>query len=57
MTYLDPDQTRHAGVGNIALRVAAILAVLAFGWFALTVGSEDSTGRPEIVPEPTVSTS
>lgn len=57
MTYLDPDQTRHAGFGHIVLRVVAILTVLAFAWFALTVGSENSTGRPEIVPEPTVSTS
>ncbi|MEQ8488822.1 MAG: hypothetical protein RKE52_09045 [Marinovum algicola] len=57
MTYLDQDQTRHAGVGSLVLRIAAILAILAFGWFALTVGSEDSTGRPEIVPEPMVSTS
>jgi|TARA_A100001391_G_scaffold139005_3_gene97288 hypothetical protein len=57
MPYLEPDQTRHAGAGSIVLRVAAIVIVLAFGWFALTVGSEDSTGRPEIVPEPTVSTS
>ena len=57
MTYLEPEQTRHTGAGSIVLRVAAIVAVLAFGWFALTVGSEDSTGRPEIVPEPTVSTS
>ncbi|WP_417582974.1 hypothetical protein [Pelagibacterium sp.] len=57
MTYLDPEQTRHGGVGHVVLRVLAIIVVIAFGWFALTVGSQDSTGRPEIVPEPMVNTS
>ncbi|AEQ52108.1 hypothetical protein [Pelagibacterium halotolerans] len=54
MTYLDPDHTRPANAGYIALRVAAVIAVLAFGWFALTVGSENFTGRPEIVQEPAI---
>jgi hypothetical protein len=52
MTYLDPDQAHHGNVVSIVLRVVAVIAVLAFGWFALTVGSENFTGRPEIVQEP-----
>ena len=52
MTYLDPDHTRPAGIGYIVLRIAAVVAVLAFGWFALTVGSENFTGRLQIVQEP-----
>lgn len=57
MTYLDPDRTRHGPTaGQIAIRVLVALAVLAFGWFAFTVGDQDGTGRPEIVQEPAVST-
>lgn len=57
MTYLDPDHTRPASLGYIALRIAAVVAVLAFGWFALTVGSDNFTGRPEIVQEPSATAS
>ena len=56
MTYLDPDQARTTpNWGHWTLKTLAVLAVLAFGWFAFTVGTEDS-GRPQIVAEPTVQT-
>lgn len=57
MTYLDPDRTRHIlTAGQIVMRILVALAVVAFGWFAFTVGSQDGTGRPEIVQEPAVDT-
>lgn len=53
MTYLDPDRMHHGpNAGRIVLRILIVLAVVAFGWFALTVGNQDGTGRPEIVQEP-----
>ena len=53
MTYLDPEQSRHSpNPRQIVLRILAALAVMAFGWFAFTVGNEDGTGRPDIVQEP-----
>ena len=57
MTYLDPEQSRHgANRGQVVLRILAALAVIAFGWFALTVGNDDGTGRAAIVQEPAVRT-
>lgn len=53
MTYLDPEQSRHGPTPRqIVLRILAALALVAFGWFAFTVGDNDGTGRPEIVQEP-----
>ena len=52
MTHLDPIHARQReGVGSWMLRLIALLAVVIFGWFALTVGTE-ADGRPQIVQEP-----
>ncbi|WMT85952.1 hypothetical protein NO932_13595 [Pelagibacterium sp. 26DY04] len=57
MTYLDPDQSRHGpSARQIVLRILAALAVLAFGWFAFTLGNDDGTGRADIVQEPVART-
>lgn len=49
MTYLDPDDI-HRGptTGQIVLRVLVVLALVAFGWFALTIGDQDSSEHPEV---------
>lgn len=54
MTYLDPSHphARHAPAVML-LRIAFVMGLLAFGWFALTVGT-DTNGAPVIVPEPTI---
>lgn len=57
MTYLDPEQSRLPNRGPLLLKVLAVLAVIAFGWFAFTVGDQDGTGRPEIVAEPVAGSS
>lgn len=52
MTYLDSRHTRQqADPARWLLRVLIMLAIAAFGWFALTVGM-DGNGRTEIVQEP-----
>lgn len=57
MTYLDPEQSRHGPTPRqIVLRVLAALAIVAFGWFAFTVGNNDGTGRADIVQEPVART-
>lgn len=52
MTYLDPS---HPHARNDAIRwivrIAFVVGLIAFGWFALTVGT-DPNGAPIIVPEP-----
>lgn len=54
MTYLDPEQSRTvSNRGPLLLKVLAIAAIVAFGWFAFTLGDKDGTGRPNIVAEPT----
>lgn len=52
MTYLDPSHpdTRNWPL-RLAVRVAFIFGLVAFGWFAFTVGT-DRNGAPIIVPEP-----
>lgn len=53
MTYLDSEHSRRSsGLGQTLLRILAIVAVLAFGWFAFTIGNTDGTGRADIVQEP-----
>lgn len=53
MTYLDPSHpnTRHT-TAQLVLRIAFVVALIAFGWFAFTVGT-DSNDAPVIVSEPT----
>lgn len=52
MTYLDPS---HPHVRNEPtrwiVRIIATIAIIAFGWFAFTVGTEPG-GNPTIVQEP-----
>lgn len=52
MTYLDPS---HPHARNEAtrwiVRIIATIAIVGFGWFALTVGTEP-TGAPTFVSEP-----
>ncbi|WP_157970193.1 hypothetical protein [Pelagibacterium sediminicola] len=52
MTYLDPSHphTRNDTIRWI-VRIAFVVGLIAFGWFALTVGT-DPNGAPIIVPEP-----
>jgi hypothetical protein len=52
MTYLDPSHphSRNA-TALLVLRIAFVLGLLAFGWFALTVGTQPD-GTPTIVQEP-----
>lgn len=52
MTYLDPSHpdTRNWPL-RLAVRIAFIFGLVAFGWFAFTVGT-DRNGAPIIVPEP-----
>ncbi len=53
MTYLDPDQARDTfNWKQWGLRLLVLAAVLALGWFALTLGTENGSVRPEIVQEP-----
>lgn len=52
MTYLDPNHAdARIALGRWSLRALLIAGVLAFGWFAWTVGG-DANGRPDIVQEP-----
>lgn len=52
MVYLDTRPTRQrADPVRRVIKLVLILAILAFGWFALTVGT-DRHGRTEIVEEP-----
>lgn len=59
MTYLDPAARVSKTSGQTALawtiRALAIAAILAIGWFGLTVGLDDQ-GRTEVVAEPVVTT-
>ncbi|GGA45681.1 hypothetical protein [Pelagibacterium lentulum] len=52
MTYLDPNHTRtQSDLGRWIVRALIVAALLAFGWFALTVGLQRD-GNTEIVSEP-----
>ncbi|WP_127142615.1 hypothetical protein [Pelagibacterium montanilacus] len=54
MTYLDPDHAHHisrARLINRALKILAVAAVAAFGWFALTLGTGEPS-NPLTVSEP-----
>lgn len=52
MTYLDPNHARtRSDFGRWIIRALVVAALLAFGWFALTIGLQ-SDGNTEIVPEP-----
>lgn len=52
MTILDTNHshTRTSPIGPL-VRVAFVIGLLAFGWFALTIGT-DPGGAPTIVSEP-----
>lgn len=52
MTYLDPSHphSRNA-TALLMLRVAFVVGLIVFGWFAFTVGT-DRNGAPMIVSEP-----
>ncbi|WP_196257858.1 hypothetical protein [Pelagibacterium limicola] len=52
MTYLDPSHPRSRNdATRWIVRILATAGILAFGWFALTVGT-GPTGSPTIVQEP-----
>ncbi len=52
MTYLDPTHsTTRSQPGKWVLRVIGTVAILAFGWFAFTVGTQPN-GSPTVVQEP-----
>lgn len=52
MTYLDPSHPRARNEATRwIVRIVATIAIIGFGWFALTVGTEP-TGAPTFVSEP-----
>ncbi len=52
MTYLDPSHPHaRADATRWIVRIVLTLGIVAFGWFALTVGTEPN-GNPTIVQEP-----
>lgn len=52
MAYLDSQEVRtRSNLSDWILRIFVIALVLAFGWFALTIGA-DNNGSTQIVQEP-----
>lgn len=53
MTYLDSEASTHSPRwGRLIWRALAIIALLAVGWYTLTLGTSEPTDRPDIVSEP-----